>query len=208
MCTFDAAGQPQQLPEHYVPSAYREWGVTLYDWQTDVSSCALPSAPGELELVCRRIMPTVGCEADAVAFVEQRAGGKPAVFSRASNSSFAPAMQLMACTARGCYMSAPHVLGPDDSKAAVEVCLVRTGADAPKAQRVRIVHNLQRDSQSGEWALHSVDVHNERFVQELRLVTQGCAHDRHACSLLARHLIMFVRSGECCPDVLLYVVVK
>ena len=29
---FDAAGKPQPLPEYYVPSAYRDWGVELYDW--------------------------------------------------------------------------------------------------------------------------------------------------------------------------------
>ena len=32
--TFSADGSPQQLPERYVPGAFRDWGVELYDWQS------------------------------------------------------------------------------------------------------------------------------------------------------------------------------
>jgi hypothetical protein len=46
IATFSAEGQRQQLPEHYVPEAYREWGVELYDWQAQCSSTATSS--GEL----------------------------------------------------------------------------------------------------------------------------------------------------------------
>ena len=31
--TFDTSGQPQELPPHYVPEAYREWGQAIYNWQ-------------------------------------------------------------------------------------------------------------------------------------------------------------------------------
>lgn len=85
--TFDAAGAPQPLPDRYVPGAFREWGVELSDWQTQCSSlCGRPtphaaggagpgpagpgSAPRTLHHSIKRLMPTVGCEADAVAFIE------------------------------------------------------------------------------------------------------------------------------------------
>ena len=35
--TFSPTGEPQQLPEQYVPGAFRDWGVELYDWQSQVS---------------------------------------------------------------------------------------------------------------------------------------------------------------------------
>lgn len=38
--TFSPAGQPQPLPEHYVPEAFREWGVELWDWQSQCSCLA------------------------------------------------------------------------------------------------------------------------------------------------------------------------
>jgi hypothetical protein len=40
--TFSPAGQPQPLPEHYVPGAFREWGVELWDWQSQCSCLAVP----------------------------------------------------------------------------------------------------------------------------------------------------------------------
>jgi hypothetical protein len=66
--TFSADGSPEQLPEYYVPAAFRDWGVELHDWQTHVSTLADASG---VKLVVKRLMPTVGCEADAVAFVEE-----------------------------------------------------------------------------------------------------------------------------------------
>jgi len=39
--SFNADGSPQQLPERFVPDAYREWGVELFDWQ---SQCSVTTA--------------------------------------------------------------------------------------------------------------------------------------------------------------------
>lgn len=51
-------GQPLELPEHYVPSAYREWDVHLFDWQTQ---CSTKAVHGEgLKVGLKRLMPTVG----------------------------------------------------------------------------------------------------------------------------------------------------
>jgi hypothetical protein len=38
--SFTPDGSPQQLPEHYVPGDFREWGVELWDWQSQCSSFA------------------------------------------------------------------------------------------------------------------------------------------------------------------------
>lgn len=38
ICQLDSSGGPIELPRLYVPQAFAEWGITLYDWQTQVSS--------------------------------------------------------------------------------------------------------------------------------------------------------------------------
>ena len=56
------SGQALELPEHYVPSAYREWDVHLYDWQTQCSVQALQGGEG-LRVSLKRLMPSVGVRA-------------------------------------------------------------------------------------------------------------------------------------------------
>ncbi len=52
--TFDAQGEPQPLDPHYVPQAYRDWGVELHDWQTTCSSLALSDQPpGTIQTLVR-----------------------------------------------------------------------------------------------------------------------------------------------------------
>eukprot|EP00951_Prasinocladus_malaysianus_P027409 scaffold245742_cov45-Prasinocladus_malaysianus.AAC.1 len=65
--SFDKHGAVRQLPEYYVPAAYREWGVEVVDW-THMTSTRVTS--DGLENNVKKFMPTVGCEADAVAFEE------------------------------------------------------------------------------------------------------------------------------------------
>lgn len=56
--TFSPAGQPQPLPEHYVPEAFREWDVQLWDWQQQCSSLATPDASSRrLRCVCVCVAP-------------------------------------------------------------------------------------------------------------------------------------------------------
>jgi hypothetical protein len=66
--TFTAEGEPEPLPEHYVPQAFRDWAVELLDWHTQCSSLA---SGDSFQTTCRNLMPTVGCEADAIAFTEE-----------------------------------------------------------------------------------------------------------------------------------------
>eukprot|EP01018_Ginkgo_biloba_P028750 Gb_15857 [translate_table: standard] len=61
---FSIEGQPIELPESVVPEAFREWDVQVYDWQTQC-----PTLAEENTIAIRyksiRLLPTVGCEADA-----------------------------------------------------------------------------------------------------------------------------------------------
>jgi len=55
-------GVIHELPSHVVPDAFREWGVTLFDWQTQCSSTRSASGTYVRDA---RFVPVVGCEADA-----------------------------------------------------------------------------------------------------------------------------------------------
>lgn len=61
---FTTEGKPIELPEYVVPEAYREWEVKVFDWQTQ---CPTLAHPQDLLLTYKtiKLLPTVGCEADA-----------------------------------------------------------------------------------------------------------------------------------------------
>lgn len=61
---FTAEGKPVELPESVVPGAYREWEVQVFDWQTQCPTLADPKDP-VLSYRSIKLLPTVGCEADA-----------------------------------------------------------------------------------------------------------------------------------------------
>ncbi|XP_019150741.1 PREDICTED: uncharacterized protein LOC109147584 isoform X2 [Ipomoea nil] len=61
---FTEQGKPMELPECVVPEAYREWEVKVFDWQTQCPTLAHHSNFSfDYKLI--RLLPTVGCEADA-----------------------------------------------------------------------------------------------------------------------------------------------
>jgi hypothetical protein len=141
--TFDRDGEAQQLPEYYVPQAYRDWGVELYDWQ---SQCSMLADATGLQYTLRRLMPTVGCEADAVAFTEDL------------QAMFTPGGA--AITADGGYSTAPaaDLSSKEVFKAQSEHCFPLEVPD----QRIRIVHNLKRMGAEGVWKVLSLELHRER----------------------------------------------
>ncbi|XP_071726267.1 uncharacterized protein [Rutidosis leptorrhynchoides] len=61
---FSVDGNPIELPENVVPNAYREWEVQVFDWQTQ---CPTLAQPNNSSLIYKlvKLLPTVGCEADA-----------------------------------------------------------------------------------------------------------------------------------------------
>ncbi|GAB2219292.1 hypothetical protein Droror1_Dr00006927 [Drosera rotundifolia] len=75
---FTIDGKPIELPESVVPGAYREWDVQVFDWQTQCPTLAEPES-NLLSYRVIRLLPTVGCEADAATIYdvdERNVGGE------------------------------------------------------------------------------------------------------------------------------------
>ncbi|PKA48131.1 aminoacylase [Apostasia shenzhenica] len=62
---FTVDGKPIELPESVVPEAFREWGVQVYDWQTQCPTLASETTETLFFYKLIKLLPTVGCEADA-----------------------------------------------------------------------------------------------------------------------------------------------
>lgn len=73
---FTSKGEPIELPENVVPEAFREWGVQVFDWQTQCPTLAEAGEPSVTYKLIK-LLPTVGCEADAATrhSVEERIVG-------------------------------------------------------------------------------------------------------------------------------------
>lgn len=154
--SFDRDGQPQQLPEYYVPEAYRDWGVKLYDWQTQCSMRTTDT--GGLQYKLRRLMPTVGCEADAIAFNEEADvvfPSRSAAFSDTGSYCFAPI----------------DINSASLQKANIEYCFA-----LPTNKRVRVVQTLRRMGSQQRWQVSTIEVHHERYEGEYtgRRELAGC----------------------------------
>lgn len=101
---FTNERNPIEFPESVVPEAYREWEVKVFDWQTQCPTLAQPEEP-LLIYKSIKLLPTVGCEADAAtrysideksigdqddkasAFAYQASGSYVAVWPSEGNSS-------------------------------------------------------------------------------------------------------------------------
>uniref|UniRef100_A0A0E0NP63 Uncharacterized protein n=1 Tax=Oryza rufipogon TaxID=4529 RepID=A0A0E0NP63_ORYRU len=128
---FTAAGDAVELPENVVPEAYRDWGVQVFDWQTQCPTLADPAAPCDLHYRLVRLLPTVGCEADAatVHTSHQRHASSASAFAYSAAGSYvaawprgpAPVLEVEHC-----------VVHPDNRE--VRVRLVQTVALAKDAR--------------------------------------------------------------------------
>ncbi|KAG9442501.1 hypothetical protein H6P81_018355 [Aristolochia fimbriata] len=91
---FTTDGGPIELPESVVPEAYREWEVKVFDWQTQCPTLAQTEEP-TLFYKSIKLLPTVGCEADAAtqySIDERHIGGlnnKVSTFAYHSTGSYA-----------------------------------------------------------------------------------------------------------------------
>lgn len=156
--TFDTNGEARELPEYYVPQAYRDWDVQLYDWQ---SQCSINSTETGLMCVTRRMMPTVGCEADAIAFTEEApedliSGNRNAFFSANGISTQSPGPAMTDEKSFDC--KAEHIL--------------TLGND----QRIRMVHLLKKMGPERQWRVQGIEVHVEKKDSEYhgRRELTGC----------------------------------
>lgn len=111
-----------------------------------------------LSTTSRRMMPTVGCEADAIAFTEE----SQLLFSSTSCSQ-------ATITADGAYTCGPDVdltsQDPAVAKATLEVC-IPVGNDVKKAnkpQRIRVIFVLKRVSVDSNWYVEGIMLHKERW---------------------------------------------
>jgi hypothetical protein len=127
-----------------IDQAYRDWEVKIHDWQ---SQCSMLADAEGLRCTLRRLMPTVGCEADAVAFTEEA----QQVFA-AQQAAASP------IDAEGAYTHGPGDLAsPELFEAAAEHCLPLAAG-----QRLRVVHNLKRMGADRSWRVLGIELHRER----------------------------------------------
>ncbi|CAI0471309.1 unnamed protein product [Linum tenue] len=92
---FTPQGAPIELPESVVPEAYREWEVKVHDWQTQCPTLARPSPEPDrtLSYTTIKLLPTVGCEADAATRYtsDERAASSASAFAYHSSGSYVAA---------------------------------------------------------------------------------------------------------------------
>lgn len=144
-CVFDEMGVPRPIPDYYIPAAYKEWDIELFDWQTQVSSRVVGTL---LEVKAKKLMPTQGCEADAVAFEEAPSAPEDL-------SSGTP------ITPEGGFCLAPDALPAASGNARIEHCLP---APAGERKRTRVVHNIEnKDGTRTGWRIREVEVYQEEW---------------------------------------------
>ncbi|XP_057805883.1 uncharacterized protein LOC131020854 isoform X2 [Salvia miltiorrhiza] len=156
---FTAEGQAVELPESVVPEAYREWEVKVFDWQTQCPTLAetLGSSPS-LTYRSIKLLPTVGCEADAATVYtsEERNISDASAFAYAST---------------GCYVAERRI---DSAAKSVELeyCLIDP---TNKESRVRVIQVL--NLQESEPKLARIKVFVEQWYGPFRNGDQlgGCA---------------------------------
>lgn len=154
MVNYDPQGNALELPHHLVPDAYREWDMVPTSWQTQ---CSMRVVKDRVEWVNRKLIPTVGCEADAVAFEEDGckddAGPVPVHFLE-----------------NGSFCIAPRDISAS-SKWEVHHCLV----NRPKEERVRIVQKFS-NRPDGSIVFQDLEVVLERFEEEYngKPLLNGC----------------------------------
>lgn len=145
--TFSADGTPHELPSQYVPQEFTDWNVTLYDWQ---SQCSMqPQATG-IKCLLKRLMPTVGCEADAQSFNEDK---------RQLFESTTPMTEgHQAVLSNGSYTTTSSLQLTNQTSLRFEHCLATA-----EQRRIRLVQHVTASSASGPWKLSTVEVHNEKY---------------------------------------------
>lgn len=160
---FSSEGKPIELPEQVVPEAFREWEVKVFDWQTQ---CPTLAQPQDFTLFYKliKLLPTVGCEADAAtqySVEERNVGG-------ADNFASAFAYQ-----SSGCYAAVWPIKDlPTYRILELEHCLVDP---RNRESRVRIIQVVQVEK--SKFMLKNVKVFCEQWYGPFRNGEQlgGCA---------------------------------
>ncbi|XP_042017342.1 uncharacterized protein LOC121765313 [Salvia splendens] len=151
---FTAEGQAVELPESVVPEAYREWEVKVFDWQTQCPTLATADNTPSLTYRSIKLLPTVGCEADAAT-----------VYTSEERHISARHGSAFAYASTGCYVAV------DSSLESIELehCLIDPNN---KESRVRVIQVLD-----SELKLVRIKVFVEQWYGPFRNGDQlgGCA---------------------------------
>ncbi|XP_051144327.1 uncharacterized protein LOC127260589 [Andrographis paniculata] len=168
---FTAEGKPIELPENVVPEAYREWEVKVFDWQTQCPTLAQTESGSHLiSFIYKsiKLLPTVGCEADAATrfAVQERC-----VTNASSECESFP----FAYQSSGCYVALwpPQPISMADYRLMeLEHCLIDP---QDKESRVRIIQLLEAGN--SELKLRQITVFVEQWYGPFRNGDQlgGCA---------------------------------
>ncbi|XP_043712632.1 uncharacterized protein LOC122661334 [Telopea speciosissima] len=160
---FTSEGKPIELPESVVPEAFREWEVQVFDWQTQCPTLA-NSEERILAYNLIKLLPTVGCEADAAtrySIDERNIGGTD---NQVSGFAYHPS---------GCYVA----LWPLEDHGSyrlleLEHCLVDP---RNRESRVRIIQVVRTDNTGS--SLQNIRVFSEQWYGPFRNGEQlgGCA---------------------------------
>ncbi|KAI3447878.1 hypothetical protein Pfo_004543 [Paulownia fortunei] len=162
---FTVEGKPIELPESVVPEAYREWDVKVFDWQTQCPTLAQShnNCPS-LMYKTIKLLPTVGCEADAATR-----------YSIQERNMTAPHNSAFAYQSTGSYVALWPIANQFNSankSMELEHCLIDP---SNKESRVKIIQVLEL--QESELKLHSIRVFVEQWYGPFRNGDQlgGCA---------------------------------
>lgn len=142
---FTIDGKPVELPESVVPEAFREWGVQIFDWLTQCPTLAAETGNPLLTYKLIKLLPTVGCEADAATrhSVEERvAGGDRNLVSALGYDPSGHYVAVWPVEGRGeqRLLEVEHCLvDPGNCEARVRVIqLVRMEEDAMRLERIKV----------------------------------------------------------------------
>uniref|UniRef100_A0A3Q7IIH8 Damage-control phosphatase ARMT1-like metal-binding domain-containing protein n=1 Tax=Solanum lycopersicum TaxID=4081 RepID=A0A3Q7IIH8_SOLLC len=164
---FSKQGEPIELPESVVPGAYREWEVKVFDWQTQCPTLARDDDAFSFMYKFIRLLPTVGCEADAATrySIDERniSDANVAAFAYQSTGCYVAAWSN---NHDGNYNTAPYLSWE------LEHCLIDPG---DKESRVRIVQVVRL--QDSKLVLQNIKVFCEHWYGPFRNGDQlgGCA---------------------------------
>lgn len=182
---FSKGGEPIELPESVVPQAYRDWEVKVFDWQTQ---CPTLAHPNHCQLVYKliRLLPTVGCEADAAtrySLLERNIN----LLRTTNNSSLAaaPAAASLAYQSNGCFVAVwPKENGSRRSQMELEHCLIDPRDRESRVRIIQVVRMQQSPEADGDeqrklinMQLEGIQVFCEQWYGPFRNGEQlgGCA---------------------------------
>jgi hypothetical protein len=127
--SFAANGDVLPLPSMHVPPEYADWGIQISDWATVSSLNAHVDASNLVSVVhlTKFMLPTVGCEADAASFVEDKRlyvskGGSEAT-AAAELKHNGPTGQLHLSSSCQHYIGCPGKL-PESGKAVIDISVL------------------------------------------------------------------------------------